>query len=73
MAFRFDWTPLHAVASLARQAGEAKASETRFAQNLAGDMLVDVELASLTAAGQVLHLRAPLSAGHHLLLGKEFF
>lgn len=41
MAFRFDWTPLQAVASLAKQAGQVKARETAFAQNLALKQLAD--------------------------------
>jgi len=60
MAFRFDWTPLHAVASLARQAGEAKASETRFAQNLALRQLQDAEESQARTAaiqGQELQQR----------------
>jgi len=60
MAFRFDWTPLHAVASLARQAGEAKASETRFAQNLALRQLQDAEQSQARTAaiqGQELQQR----------------
>lgn len=45
MAFRFDWTPLQAVASLARQAGQVKAKETAFAQNLALKQLADSDTA----------------------------
>lgn len=53
MAFRFDWTPLHAVASLARQAGEAKAAETKFAQNMALRQMQDqADARQMSAANQ---------------------
>ena len=45
MAFRFDWTPLQAVASLAKQAGQVKAQETAFSQNLALKQLADQDAA----------------------------
>jgi hypothetical protein len=45
MAFRFDWTPLQAVASLAKQAGQVKAQETAFSQNLALKQLADSDAA----------------------------
>ena len=45
MAFRFDRTPLGAVASLAKRAGQVQAENTAFAQNLAMRQLANQEQA----------------------------